>query len=57
MMDNRFDPAAVEARIREVWEKEGAFKAGRPERKSAKGRGAGSDHADDKQERCDYASR
>ncbi|NBU14746.1 MAG: valine--tRNA ligase, partial [Alphaproteobacteria bacterium] len=36
MMDNRFDPAAVEARIRDVWEKEGAFKAGRPERKDAK---------------------
>ncbi|MBM3637502.1 MAG: valine--tRNA ligase [Alphaproteobacteria bacterium] len=36
MMDNRFDPAAVEARIRDVWEKEGAFKAGRPERKAAK---------------------
>jgi len=35
MMDNRFDPAAVEARIRDVWEKEGAFKAGRPERKDA----------------------
>ena len=36
MMDNRFDPAAVEARIRDVWEQEGAFKAGRPERKDAK---------------------
>ena len=36
MMDNRFDPAAVETRIRDVWEKEGAFKAGRPERKAAK---------------------
>ncbi len=36
MMDNRFDPAAVEARIRDVWEKEGAFKAGRQDRKDAK---------------------
>ena len=36
MMDNRFEPASIEARIREVWEKEGAFRAGRPERKDAK---------------------
>ncbi|MEI6573115.1 MAG: valine--tRNA ligase [Alphaproteobacteria bacterium] len=36
MMDNRFDPAAVEARIRDVWEKEGAFKAGRADRAGAK---------------------
>ncbi len=35
MMDNRFDPAAVEARIAAEWEKAGAFKAGRPERASA----------------------
>ncbi len=36
MMDNRFEPASIEARIREMWEKEGAFRAGRPERKDAK---------------------
>ncbi len=36
MMDNRFEPASIEARIRDVWEKEGAFRAGRPERKDAK---------------------
>ncbi len=35
MMDNRFEPASIEARIRDVWEKEGAFRAGRPERKDA----------------------
>ena len=36
MMDNRFEPASIEARIRDVWEKEGAFRGGRPERKDAK---------------------
>jgi len=36
MMDNRFEPASIEARIRDVWEAEGAFRAGRPERKNAK---------------------
>ncbi len=36
MMDNRFEPASIEARIREMWEKKGAFRAGRPERKDAK---------------------
>ena len=36
MMDNMFEPASIEARIRDVWEKEGAFRAGRPERKDAK---------------------
>jgi valyl-tRNA synthetase len=36
MMDNRFEPASIEARIREMWETEGAFRAGRPERKDAK---------------------
>ncbi|MFM8700412.1 MAG: valine--tRNA ligase [Hyphomicrobiales bacterium] len=35
MMDNRFEPASIEARIRDVWETEGAFRAGRPERKDA----------------------
>lgn len=35
MMDNRFEPASIEARIRDVWEKEGAYRAGRPERKDA----------------------
>jgi len=36
MMDNRFEPASIEARIRDVWEKEGAFRAGRPERQDAR---------------------
>ena len=36
MMDNRFEPASIEARIRDVWEAEGAFRAGRPEREDAK---------------------
>jgi valyl-tRNA synthetase len=36
MMENRFEPASIEARIREVWEKEGAFKAGRADRAGAK---------------------
>ena len=35
MMDNRFDPAAVEGRIAAAWEQAGAFKAGRPERAGA----------------------
>ena len=35
MMDKTFDPAAVEARIAEAWEVEGAFKAGRPDRREA----------------------
>ena len=34
-MDKTFDPAAVEARIAALWEAEGAFKAGRPERAAA----------------------
>jgi len=36
MMDNRFEPASIEARIREMWETNEAFRAGRPERKNAK---------------------
>jgi valyl-tRNA synthetase len=36
MMDNRYEPASLEGRIRELWDKEGAFRAGRPERKDAK---------------------
>jgi len=36
MMDNRFEPASIEARIRDVWEMEGAFRAGRPDREGAK---------------------
>jgi valyl-tRNA synthetase len=32
MMDKTFDPAAVEGRISTLWEKVGAFRAGRPER-------------------------
>lgn len=35
MMDKTFDPASVEARIREAWEEAGAFRAGRPERTAA----------------------
>ncbi|MET0429121.1 MAG: valine--tRNA ligase [Microvirga sp.] len=35
MMDKTFDPAAVEARIADAWEVEGAFKAGRPDRLEA----------------------
>ena len=34
-MDKTFDPAAIEARIAALWEDEGAFKAGRPERAAA----------------------
>lgn len=36
MMDKTFDPAAVEARIAPLWDKEQAFKAGRPDRAHAK---------------------
>ncbi|MDJ1157019.1 valine--tRNA ligase [Chelatococcus sp. SYSU_G07232] len=35
MMDKTFEPAAVEARISTLWEDEGAFRAGRPERATA----------------------
>ncbi len=35
MMDKTFDPAAVERRISALWEAARAFRAGRPERKSA----------------------
>ncbi len=35
MLDNRFDPAAVEDRIYQTWLDAGAFKAGRPERVGA----------------------
>ncbi len=35
MMDKTFDPAAVEARIAAMWEAQGAFRAGRPERAGA----------------------
>ena len=35
MLDNRFDPAAVEDRIYRSWVEAGAFKAGRPERVGA----------------------
>ncbi|WP_344248305.1 class I tRNA ligase family protein, partial [Actinocorallia libanotica] len=35
MLDNRFDPAAVEDRIYQGWMEAGAFKAGRPERAGA----------------------
>src|SRR5438105_3489974 len=35
MMDKTFDFAAVEPRIAELWEREGAFRAGRPEREGA----------------------
>ncbi|MFT0890861.1 valine--tRNA ligase [Pseudochelatococcus sp. G4_1912] len=34
-MEKTFEPAAVEARIAQVWEDAGAFRAGRPERKDA----------------------
>ena len=36
MIDNRYQPAEIEARIAEAWEKAGAFRAGRPERRAAK---------------------
>jgi valyl-tRNA synthetase len=35
MIENRYQPAAVESRIYEAWEKAGAFRAGRPERAKA----------------------
>jgi valyl-tRNA synthetase len=35
MMDKTFDPATVESRISALWEEVKAFRAGRPERKSA----------------------
>jgi valyl-tRNA synthetase len=34
-MDKTFDPAAVEARVSAVWERAGAFRAGRPDRLDA----------------------
>ncbi|GGH22571.1 valine--tRNA ligase [Alsobacter metallidurans] len=34
-MDKTFEPASVEKRIADLWEREGAFKAGRPERAGA----------------------
>src|ERR1700751_1016667 len=35
MIENRYQPAAVEGRIYEAWERAGAFRAGRPERAAA----------------------
>jgi valyl-tRNA synthetase len=35
MMEKTFDPAGVEARVSASWEEEGAFRAGRPERRGA----------------------
>jgi len=35
MIENRYQPSAVESRIYEAWEKAGAFRAGRPERAKA----------------------
>jgi valyl-tRNA synthetase len=35
MIENRYQPSAVEGRIYEAWEKAGAFRAGRPERAKA----------------------
>jgi valyl-tRNA synthetase len=35
MIDNRYQPGAVEARIYQAWEDAGAFRAGRPERAAA----------------------
>ena len=34
-MDKSYDPAAVEGRIAAIWEQDGAFRAGRPERAGA----------------------
>ena len=34
-MEQRFEPAAVEARVSQQWEAAGAFRAGRPERAGA----------------------
>ncbi len=36
MIDNRYQPADIEARIAEAWEQGGAFRAGRPERRGAR---------------------
>jgi valyl-tRNA synthetase len=36
MIDNRYQPAEIEARIAAAWEAAGAFRAGRPERRAAK---------------------
>src|SRR5690348_6463234 len=36
MIDNRYQPAEIEARIAEAWEKAQAFRAGRPERRDAR---------------------
>jgi valyl-tRNA synthetase len=35
MIENRYQPAAVEGRIYQEWERAGAFRAGRPERAAA----------------------
>jgi valyl-tRNA synthetase len=35
-MEKTFDPSTIEARMRELWEEAGAFRAGRPERAGAK---------------------
>ncbi len=35
MIENRYQPSAVESRIYDAWEKAGAFRAGRPERAKA----------------------
>ena len=35
MIENRYQPGAVEARIYQAWEDQGAFRAGRPERAKA----------------------
>src|SRR5689334_22746977 len=35
MIDNRYQPGEIEARIAEAWENAGAFRAGRPERRDA----------------------
>src|SRR5215468_10564592 len=36
MIDNRYQPAEIEARIAQAWEQGEAFRAGRPERRDAK---------------------
>ena len=35
MMDKTFEPAAIETRMRDVWERAEAFRAGRPDRRGA----------------------
>src|SRR3954454_7368700 len=35
LMDKTFNPAAVERRVSDAWERAGAFRAGRPERRDA----------------------